>query len=100
MSCFNKFIYNILSSLSPGNAQSHSYNENVFRNNLKHAILGQLRAPPEGFKQVVMSHFFYKRDSLIKELEKQAESFTSRDIQKLVTEVRHELEKLVKPESS
>ena len=47
-----------------------------------------------------MSHFFYKRDSLIKELEKQAESFTARDIQKLVTEVRHELEKLVKPESS
>ena len=42
------------------------YNEGVFKNNLKHAILGQIRAPPEGFSLVTRSHFFHKRESLIK----------------------------------
>ena len=41
----------------------------MFRNNIRHAILGQLRSPPEGFAHVVRSHFYYKRASLIKELE-------------------------------
>ena len=49
-----------------GNRESQNYNENVFKNNLKHAILEQMRAPPEGFTKVVRAHFFYKRDSLIK----------------------------------
>ena len=49
-----------------GNKESKMYNEEVFKNNLRHAILGQLKSPPEGFKKVVRSHFFYKRESLIK----------------------------------
>ena len=49
-----------------GNRESHSYNEAVFRNNLRHAILAQIRAPPEGFGHVTRSHFYYKRDTLIK----------------------------------
>ena len=49
-----------------GNRESHSYNEAVFRNNLRHAVLAQIRAPPEGFGHVTRSHFYYKRDTLIK----------------------------------
>ena len=49
-----------------GNRESQSYNEGVFKNNLRHAILGQIRAPPEGFTFVTRSHFFHKRESLIK----------------------------------
>ena len=49
-----------------GNRESQSYNEGVFKNNLRHAILGQIRAPPEGFSFVTRSHFFHKRESLIK----------------------------------
>ena len=49
-----------------GNRESQSYNEGVFKNNLKHAILGQIRAPPEGFSLVTRSHFFHKRESLLK----------------------------------
>ena len=51
-----------------GNRESQSYNEGVFKNNLRHAILGQIRAPPEGFTFVTRSHFFHKRESLIKVL--------------------------------
>ena len=46
--------------------QSKNYNRNVFFNNLKHAILGQLTAPPQGFEDVVKTHFYHRRESLIK----------------------------------
>ena len=49
-----------------GTRESNQYNEQVFRNNMRHAILEQLKSPPEGFSNVVKSHFFYKRESLIK----------------------------------
>lgn len=42
------------------------YSEDVFRNNLKYAILGQLQNPPEGFEDVVKAHFFLKRHILLK----------------------------------
>jgi len=80
-----------------GNRESHTYNENVFRNNLRHAILGQLRAPPEGFDYVTKCHFYFKRDTLIKELESQGATYKSKEIQKLLTEVKAELLKLEKP---
>ena len=80
---------------------------------MRHAILEQLKSPPEGFSNVVKSHFFYKRESLIKvmhhkllsfnclvlcyfvqELEKQAGQYSSKDIGKLLTEVKTELMKI------
>ena len=41
------------------------YSEDVFRNNLKYAVLGQLTNPPEGFEEVVRAHFYLKRDFLL-----------------------------------
>ena len=49
-----------------GNAESNRYNEEVFKNNLKFAILSQLGSPPEGFEEVTRAHFYLKRHSLIK----------------------------------
>ena len=49
-----------------GNAESNRYNEEVFKNNLKFAILSQLGSPPEGFEEVTNAHFYLKRHSLIK----------------------------------
>jgi len=98
--------------------ESRNYNQNVFTNNLKYAILGQLRSPPDGFADVVKSHFYYKRDSLMKEMDnyllelsdsknggkgrKGRNNYgvmTSRmnDLQQLVESVRSELMKLKKP---
>ena len=67
-----------------GNAESNRYNEEVFKNSLKFAILGQVRrlmrqkdgnlfetcsqlsSPPEGFEEAVKAHFYLKRQQLIK----------------------------------
>lgn len=49
-----------------GDAESNKYSEDVFRNNLKYAILGQIQNPPEGFEDVVKAHFFLKRHQLIR----------------------------------
>jgi len=91
---YNEPGYDKSYGTTSGNRESQNYNENVFRNNMKYAILEQIRAPPEGFDNVVRSHFFYKRDSLIKELEIQAAKFSSKDIGKLLSEVKTELMKI------
>jgi len=83
---------------SVGNAESNRYNEEVFKNNLKFAILGQLGSPPEGFEEVTRAHFYLKRHSLIKELETQQELYKGKDVKKLVGEVKAELLKLPKPD--
>jgi len=83
---------------SVGNAESNRYNEEVFKNNLKFAILGQLQTAPEGFEEVTKAHFYLKKHSLIKELESQQELYKSKDIKKLVAEVKAELLKLEKPD--
>jgi len=82
---------------SVGNAESNRYNEEVFKNNLKFAILSQLVSPPEGFEEVSRAHFYLKRHSLIKELETQQELYKSKEVKKLVAEVKIELLKLEKP---
>ena len=48
-----------------GDSESLKYSEDVFRNNLKYAVLGQLSNPPEGFEEVVRAHFYLKRDFLL-----------------------------------
>ena len=63
---YNKPDYERIFGTATGNRESHSYNEAVFRNNLRHAELAQIRAPPEGFGHVTWSHYYYKRDTLIK----------------------------------
>jgi len=97
---FNEPGYDRTYGTAVGNRESLQYNENVFKNNLRHAILGQIRKPPEGFQEVVRSHFFFKRDTLIRELETQAETYKSKDLQKLLAEVKTELYKLEKPNRS
>jgi hypothetical protein len=46
--------------------ESTRYNEEVFKNNLRFAILDQLANPPHGFQDVVQAHFYIRRHSLIK----------------------------------
>jgi len=82
---------------SVGNAESNRYNEDVFKNNIKFAILGQLASPPEGFEDVTKAHFYLKRLTLIKELEAQLEVYKSKEIKKLVAEAKCELLKLERP---
>lgn len=82
---------------SVGNTESNKYNEDVLRNNLKYAILGQLSQPPEGFQDIVLAHFYLKRHSLISELEAMMETYKSKDVKKLVADVKRELLKMEQP---
>jgi len=86
-----------LANVKIGNAESNRYNEEVFKNNLKFAILSQLTSPPEGFEEVTKAHFYLRRHSLVKELEIQQELYKSKEVKKLVVEVKTELLKLEKP---
>jgi hypothetical protein len=52
--------------LFEGNTESNHYNEEVFHNNMRYAILDQLANPPQGFEDVVQAHFYIRRQSLIR----------------------------------
>jgi len=82
---------------SVGNTESNKYNEDVLRNNLKYAILAQLSQPPEGFEDVVLAHFYLKRHSLIAELEEMMDLYKSKEVKKLVADVKRELLKMEQP---
>jgi len=80
-----------------GDSESLKYSEEVFRNNLKYAVVGQLTNPPEGFEDVVRAHFYLKRDFLLEEYEKMTEKFKSRDVKKQLADVKREFQKLEPP---
>ena len=82
----------------PFNGASKRYNMRTLINNLKHAILEQIRKPPSGFEEVVRSHFFHRRDSLIKDLEKYIIKFFDPNQNKNI--LRNTDEELTNQESS
>jgi ubiquitin-protein ligase len=53
-----------------GKKKSFDYNDKVRLNNLKWAIVNQLKKPSKGFEDIIMRHFYYKKDNIIKLLEK------------------------------
>ena len=63
---FNEPGYDLKYGTPEGDSDSFRYSEDVFRNNLKVAVLGQLQNPPEGFEYVVKAHFYLKRDYLLR----------------------------------
>lgn len=53
-----------------GRKKSFDYNDKIRINNLKWAIVNQLKNPSKGFEDIIMRHFYYKKDNIIKLLEK------------------------------
>uniref|UniRef100_A0AC35FHZ2 UBC core domain-containing protein n=1 Tax=Panagrolaimus sp. PS1159 TaxID=55785 RepID=A0AC35FHZ2_9BILA len=53
-----------------GDESSRKYNFNIEQANLIHALYGQFKNPPVYFKDVIMRHFWIKRDDIIKQAEK------------------------------
>ena len=80
-----------------GKSLSLRYSQDVFKNNLKYAIIGQLMNPPEGFEQVIRAHFFLKRQSLINELEQMLEKFNTQEATRQFNEAKKLLMNLVQP---
>ena len=96
---FNEPGYQGSYGTKDGNARSLKYSQDVFLNNLKHAVLGQISNPPKGFEKVIKTHFYLKKDSLLEEYEKLAQKFNSSQITKELTNVRLQFEKLQLPKA-
>lgn len=94
---YNEPGYERMYGTPQGDSESLKYSEEVFKNNLRHAIIGQLQNPPEGFEQVIKAHFFLKRHILIKELEQMLEKYKGKESKKAFAEVKRELMKLEQP---
>lgn len=116
---YNEPGYERLYGTPQGNAESLKYSEEVFRNNLKFAILAQLQNPPEGFEEVIKAHFFLKRHILLKvrplaviaelmflftrnvtffqELEGMLDKYRGKEVKKYFMDVKRELMKLEQP---
>ena len=96
---FNEPGYQGTYGTTGGNSKSLKYSEEIFLNNLKHAVLGQISNPPKGFEKMIKTHFYLKKDSLLEEYEKFAQKYNSSQITKELTNVRLQLEKLQLPKA-
>lgn len=78
-----------------GKKKSFDYNDKVRLNNLKWAIVDQLKNPSKGFEDIIMRNFYYKKDNIIKLLEKwSTEANNKTEFNKYYTEAKELLEKI------
>ena len=94
---FNEPGYQKSYGTTSGNSQSHAYSETVFSNNLKFAVLEQLKNPPNGFEQIIQTHFYLKKDFLLDEFEKMSQKYNNKRIKDTLEEVKNEFLKLKSP---
>lgn len=67
---FNEPGYERHQGTTRGDESSRKYNLNIEQANLVHALYGQFRNPPVYFKDVIMRHFWIKRNDIIQQAEK------------------------------
>lgn len=63
---FNEPGYESQIGTPRGDQNSRSYNEVIRVATIEHAMVGQLRKPPQHFEQIIQSHFYYKRNAINK----------------------------------
>eukprot|EP01114_Cavostelium_apophysatum_P010870 TRINITY_DN2500_c0_g2_i1.p1 TRINITY_DN2500_c0_g2~~TRINITY_DN2500_c0_g2_i1.p1 ORF type:complete len:1245 (-),score=372.21 TRINITY_DN2500_c0_g2_i1:122-3856(-) len=62
---FNEPAYEAQRGTKEGDMRSKEYNETIRLGTLRHAILGQLRAPSLGFEDVIKTHFRLQKDRVL-----------------------------------
>lgn len=63
---FNEPGYESQIGTPRGDQNSLQYNEVIRVATIEHAMVGQLRRPPQHFEDIIRSHFYYKRDAINK----------------------------------
>lgn len=63
---FNEPGYESQMRTPKGDQNNRQYNEVIRVATLEHAVLGQLRKPPQNFEQIIQSHFYFKRAAINK----------------------------------
>lgn len=94
-----------------GDVHNQEYSAEVRVNNIRHAIIGQLRNPSPGFEEAIRMHFYLKKERILKECEgwlSDARKDSSkvyhssaheRAIERALADLRTELSKLKPPAS-
>ena len=80
-----------------GKKQNKSYNENIRYQNMKWAILDQLKNPSKGFETVIKTHFSLKKDKILEECNKwliECSDDNKEDYELTLNSIKEEFEKL------
>jgi ubiquitin-activating enzyme E1 len=67
---FNEPGYEGEAGTEEGEKKNEGYSNIVRLNNIKHAMIKQIKTPPVGFEEVARRHFYIKRHVIIKEVSK------------------------------
>nr|XP_022316205.1 uncharacterized protein LOC111119919 [Crassostrea virginica] len=80
-----------------GKKHSDDYNEDVCYNNIKYAMLSQLQNPPPEFADVIKSHFFWKKQRVLEEVEGWVKKHNNKRLERMAQNLKQELKKLHHP---
>jgi baculoviral IAP repeat-containing protein 6 len=67
---FNEPGYERLMNTPEGDKKSSAYNDDIRYNTIKWAIINQINNPPEEYKDVILQHFKFKKDDILKTVKK------------------------------
>eukprot|EP00058_Branchiostoma_floridae_P007171 XP_002592659.1 hypothetical protein BRAFLDRAFT_85147 [Branchiostoma floridae] len=96
---FNEPGYEQEIGTDTGKRHSREYNADVRVNNIKHAIISQIQKPPPAFENIIKTHFFIKKEWLMKEFEDiLKESPKDKKLSRALQDLKSEFKKLQKPQ--
>ncbi len=84
-------------STSSGKSASQSYNDNIRQQNIRWAMVDQLKNPSRGFEEVIRNHFCLKKDIVVEEILgwiKESSKSQADTLEKLLEEFKKEVEKI------
>lgn len=94
---FNEPGYEQEIGTEPGDKHSAEYNLDIRINTIKHAMIGQMQNPSPGFEAVIRSHFYLKKNQILREVEEWNRMCKSTKLDRAIQNLRSELQKLELP---
>lgn len=94
---FNEPSYEAQRGTAEGTSRAAEYNEGLRYNNIRYAMLEQLRNPPPEFEEVIKSHFLLQQNAILAECEqwlKEASVTGKPKLERLILELKAEFAKL------
>ncbi len=67
---FNEPGYQNSMGTPTGQAQSRAYNENIQKQNVRYAIIEQIKNPPRGYEEIIHKHFSLQKVRILDTIEK------------------------------
>jgi baculoviral IAP repeat-containing protein 6 len=94
---FNEPGYEQEIGTEAGEKHSAEYNLDIRINTIKHAMIGQLQNPSQGFEDVIKAHFYLKKERILQEVEQWSKVGKSSKLDRAIQNLRSELQKLEPP---